>query len=120
MDKLLPFQGPLSGKDVKKIDESNLSSLQRHHVRLLAHCLFSFQAIKEGSTSRSLPDHEECLKWCLAQSQLVNDHEFRNLILDQFAGAAKQLTELSELKQISPLDLTLDDLLNAHLHGSTF
>ena len=67
-----------------------------------------------------LLEYGERLEWCLDQNQLVNDNEFRDLILDQFEGAAIQLNKLSASRKVEPLDLTLEDLLNAHTKSKPF
>ena len=114
MPEVLPFQNSLSLQDLQKIDKSTLSCLDRHHVRLIAHCLLCFQSMNDDKNSKSLPDQEQCLKWCLSQPELVNDNDFLDLVLEQLRGATKQLNDLASLLKVPPLELTLDDLLNAH------
>ena len=50
----------------------------------------------------------------MSQEYLVNDQDIRELILEQFRGATKQLNDLALLIKVPPIELTLDDLLKAH------
>ena len=57
------LSSPLSDEVVKNIDQLNLSIIQKHHVRLLAHCLEIFKEIAQDETS--LFEEEELLReWC--------------------------------------------------------
>jgi len=42
-------ESPLSLKEIQRVEELNLSILAKHHLRLLAHCLFSFKAMDDRS-----------------------------------------------------------------------
>ncbi len=110
------FQDPnlLNVDEIRKIDQSNLSAMERHHVRLLAHCLQAFKTMKSNADDAKLPQKCDWIKWCNSQAKLQNDAEFVQVLLEQFSGATAQLQKLSEAKQIAPLQLTLDDLLNAY------
>ena len=112
----LKEDSPLSVEDINKIAQSNLTILERHHVRLLAHCLACFKSMVNlgVGTDSSIPDENLWLKWCLAQPNINNDDDFVQLLLEQFRGAANQLEELSKIYKVLPLDLTLEDLLNAY------
>ncbi len=105
---------PLDINSIRKIDQSNLSLLERHHVRLLAHCLECFKSMNSLNQEKSLPSKEDWLKWCLLQPILRDDDDFVQILVEQFSGAAYQLTQLSEKNNVAPLELTLDDLINAY------
>ena len=108
---------PLSFEDVERIESTGLSSLERHHLRLLAHCLECFKKMAGGASSGSLPQEQDRLKWCLDQPNLVNDQAFISVLLEQFAAAGSQLEKVATLIEISPLELTLDDLLQAVINS---
>ena len=52
------FSSPLSNEIIKSIDELNLSIIQKHHVRILAHCLEIFKDIAKDDTSLFEQDDE--------------------------------------------------------------
>ena len=108
-------QSPLSIEDIEKIDASGLSTMSRHRIRLLAHCLSFFKEITKNCTSKDLPSKQSLLKWLLEQPSLVNDREFVYVLLEQFLGAERHLENLAIECEISPLELTLDDLINEGL-----
>ena len=62
------FGSPLDLNDVKLIDEACLSSLDKHFVRLLAHCLACFKLITNSSEYMGIPSEKQCLEWLTTQS----------------------------------------------------
>ncbi len=113
-EKIFP-DTPLSLQELEKIEQTNLSGLDRHYLRLMAHCLGCFQAMADGSSKGPLPKKNLRLKWCLNQPGLANDSAFISTLLEQFTVAEKQLEKLAEVCGISPLELTVDDLITASL-----
>ncbi len=107
---MLP-NSPLSISDIKRIDATALSISDRHYLRLLAHCLFCFKEIANGSSYGALPSKQKQFQWLLVQPALSNDQEFILLLLEQFVLVGKQLESLANELQISPLELTLDQLI---------
>ena len=104
---------PLSQAEIQKIDRTNLSVLQKHHIRLLAHCLESFKVMKGDSPKENiLPDYQQQRAWCLKNPKLSKDKEFMDILLNQFAAAAVHLDQVAIAYEISPLELTLDDLID--------
>ena len=69
------------------------------------------QGLHEGS----LPNEDNRLKWCLTQPMLAKDESFISVLLDQFSGAANQLESLANELGITPLELTLRDLIQKSL-----
>ena len=102
---------PLRLEEIQKIDATGLSSIERHHLRLLAHCLCCFKSIANGSSLGPLPQEEDRLKWLLAQPALANEEAFASLLLEQFVVAGCQLERLADECKITPLELTLEDLI---------
>ena len=104
------FSNPLSDAIVKKINQLNLTIIQKHHVRLLAHCL---EILKEISNDEvSLFEENELLReWCNTQSQKFNDEEFNQLFYQQMSSAAKKLNSFSRSIKKNLKELELEDLI---------
>ena len=110
--------GPLSRADAEQIEATLLPNLDRHHLRLLAHCLRSFQVIADPRHSGPLPGRSELEQWLLEQPQLVDEPQFRDLLLHQFLAAAQQLEDLATQQDLSPLELNLGELIEASTKAS--
>lgn len=109
-----PFgSGPLSRADAQQIEATLLPNLDRHHLRLLAHCLRSFQVIAKPRQSGPLPDQRALEQWLLEQPQFVEEPQFRDLLIQQFLTAAQQLEDLAKQRDLSPLELNLGELIEA-------
>ncbi|MAR52556.1 MAG: hypothetical protein CMK50_05310 [Propionibacteriaceae bacterium] len=110
--------GPLSRSDAEQIEATLLPNLDRHHLRLLAHCLRSFQVIAKPRTSGPLPNQSSLEQWLLQQPQLTDEPQFRDLLLGQFLSAALQLEGLARAKGLSPLELSIGELITASTTAS--
>ncbi len=103
---------PLSFEDLQKIESTNFSSLERHHLRLLAHCLFCFKEMNQDNiNSLDLPKEEARLSWCLNQPTLSEDQAFISILLEQFSAAAQQLETIASFLEVPPLELTIEHLI---------
>ena len=105
---------PLSKEDITLIALTNLSVNEKHHLRMLAHCLQCFKSMTKGDAGGSLPLKEEWLDWCLKNPIMFKDDEFVQVMFEQFSGAAIQLERLSNDLKVAPLDLTLRNLIDAY------
>ena len=105
---------PLSEEDITLIALTNLSVSEKHHLRMLAHCLQCFKSMRKGNASGLLPVKEEWLEWCLKNPMMLKDDEFVHVMFEQFSGAAIQLQRLSSVLKVAPLKLTLRDLIDAY------
>ena len=105
---------PLSKEDINLIGLTNLSANEKHHLRMLAHCLHCFKSMNKEHSGGLLPVKEEWLEWCLKNPIMLNDDEFVQVMFEQFSGAAIQLERLSNDLKIPPLDLTLKNLIDAY------
>ena len=110
--------GPLSRADAEQIEATLLPNLDRHHLRLLAHCLRSFQVIADPRRSGPLPDRRSLEQWLLLQPQLADEPEFRDLLLSQLLAAAEQLQDLAKQRHLTPLELNLGALIEASTTAS--
>tara|TARA_B100000131_G_C18043391_1_gene583390 strand:- start:266 stop:622 length:357 start_codon:yes stop_codon:yes gene_type:complete len=102
---------PLNEKDIEFIDSTNLSLLEKHHVRLLAHCLETLKSIPDRSSDDTLPNHEIVLDWLEIRYGLAPEDPFLSVMGEQLDVAAIQLEKIAVQKQIAPLALTLQDLI---------
>ena len=105
---------PLSKEDINLIALTNLSVSQKHHLRMLAHCLQCFKSMSNNNAKGLIPVKEEWLEWCLKNPIMLKDDEFVQVMFEQFSGAAIQLERLSNDLKVSPLDLTLNNLIDAY------
>ena len=105
---------PLSKEDINLIGLTNLSVSEKHHLRMLAHCLQCFKSMSKDNSRGLIPVKEEWIEWCLKNPIMLKDDEFVQVLFEQFSGAAIQLEKLSNALKIAPLDLTLRDLINAY------
>jgi hypothetical protein len=97
---------------IARIDATLLPQLDRHHLRLLAHCLASFREMS-ADVDGALPDAAVRRQWCEQQPVVADDPQFLDLLLDQLNNAAHQLEELADSCSKAPLKLSLDDLIAA-------
>ena len=104
------FSSPLRDEIVKNIDQLNLPTIQKHHVRLLAHCLEIFKEIAKDDLC--LFEEDELLReWCEKQSQKFDDENFNQLFYEQMSSAAKKLNSFSQSIEKNLKELDLDDLI---------
>ncbi|WP_320666601.1 hypothetical protein [Prochlorococcus sp. MIT 1307] len=115
LNKKILADSPLSLEEIRKIDATDLPMRERHYLRLLAHCLACFKAMAHESSRGALPSEQERLHWLLAQPVLVDESAFANDLLEQFEVAARILEQLANEYRLSPLELTLDELINSSL-----
>ena len=105
---------PLSREDINLIGSVNLSVSEKHHLRMLLHCLECFKSMSKVNEEGLIPGKEVWIEWCLQNPIMFNDDEFVQVLFEQFSGAAIQLERLSNALKVAPLDLTLRDLLDAY------
>ena len=109
----------LTVQDIEHIDSTDLSALERHHVRLLAHCLETFKQIENGASTGSIPNKKRQMTWLLQQKKLSQDKQFLSVLLEQLEVARVQLEKIASSLNTLPLELTIDDLIqfnSSHRH----
>ena len=109
-----PHNSPLSKDEITLIALTNLSVREKHHLRMLAHCLQCFKSMSKGNIKGVLPVKEDWLEWCLKNPIMQKDDEFVQIMFEQFSGAAIQLERLANDLKVAPLDLTLSNLIDAY------
>ena len=97
---------------IARIDATLLPQMDRHHLRLLAHCLESFKAMRGGNEGL-LPDAASRRRWCDQQPGVTEDPALLRSLMQQVNGASEQLQDLANSLGKSPLELQLDDLITA-------
>ena len=105
---------PLSTEEISLIGSTNLSASEKHHLRMLAHCLECFKSMSKKDSTGLIPSKDVWLEWCLTSPKMVQDDEYVQVLFEHFSGAAIQLERLSRLFKVSPLNLTLRDLIAAY------
>tara|TARA_Y100001968_G_C19252609_1_gene665216 strand:- start:287 stop:640 length:354 start_codon:yes stop_codon:yes gene_type:complete len=106
---------PLSKEDISLIASTNLSVSEKHHLRMLLHCLNCFKSMSEDNEEKLIPSKEVWIEWCLKNPVMFDDDEFVQVLFEQFSGAVVQLEKLSNNLNIAPLDLTVQDLIEEYL-----
>ncbi len=105
-------KSPLNLNDLKLIEQAELSSRDRHFVRLLGHCLACFKLMVNASDNREIPSKTNCLEWLETKSGYKVEKDFLLLLLDQLVVAGEKLECIGEHYQLSPLELTLEQVID--------
>ena len=77
---------PLSEEDINLISSTNLSISEKHHLRMLAHCLQCFKSMSKKNQGGLIPLKEEWLEWCLENPLMLQDDEFVQVMLSNLLG----------------------------------
>ena len=105
-----PSSDPLKIEIIREIDNLDLPIMQKHHLRILAHCL---QILKTINANNSFEYQNKNLlrEWCDNQSKKFDDKKFSDLFYHQLESTSKKLSTFS--KQIGKTieDLEIDDLV---------
>ena len=107
-NNLDPLSNPLNIQNIKEIDSLDLPIMQKHHVRILAHCLQILKIIKVDNNSQ-LVDKNALREWCDNHSRQFEDKKFSDLFYDQLNSTAKKLNTFSESIGKNIVDLEIDD-----------
>ena len=109
-DNLDPFSNPLKIPTIKEIDNLDLPLMQKHHVRILAHCLQILKIINADDGSE-LCDNNSLREWCDNQSRIFDDKKFSDLFYEQLDSALKKLSTFSQRIGKNIEDLEINDLV---------
>ena len=109
-NNLDPLSNPLNIQTIKEIDNLDLPIMQRHHVRILAHCL---QILKIINIDNSFEYQNKNLlrEWCDNQSKKFDDKKFSDLFYHQLESTSKKLSTFSKKIGKNIEDLEIDDLV---------
>ena len=103
-----PLSKPLNIETIKEIDNLDLPIMQKHHLRILAHCL---QILKMINLDNSLENQNPLREWCDNQSKKFDDKKFSDLFYEQLESTSKKLSDFSKKIGKSIEDLEIDDLV---------
>ena len=109
-NNLNPLSNLLNIQTIKEIDNLDLSIMQKHHIRILAHCLQILKIINEDD-SPELSGKNSLREWCDNQSRKFEDKEFSDLFYSQLESTSKKLNNFSQRIGKNIDDLEIDDLL---------
>ncbi len=113
-------QSPLSAAELAELEATLLPTLERHHLRLLAHSLRCLQAIATHQLAGALPGHDAICAWASQQPALADTPCFQAVLVEQLEAAGGQLQQLAATLNRAPLTLELGDLIAAacdHRHS---
>ena len=109
-NNLDPLSNPLNIQTIKEIDKLDLPIMQKHYVRILAHCLQILKIINVDNSSEFF-DKNSLREWCDNQSRRFEDKNFSDLFYAQLNATAKKLSILSQRLDKNIKDLEIDDLV---------
>ena len=104
------LSNPLNIQTIQEIDNLDLSIMQKHHVRILAHCLQIFKIIN-ANNSFEYQNKNLLKEWTDSQSKKFDDKKFSDLFYQQLESTAKKLNAFSQRIDKNIEDLEIDDLV---------
>ena len=105
-----PSSISLNVQTIQKIDNLDLPIMQKHHLRILAHCL-QILKILNVDNSFEYQNKNPLREWCDNQSKQFDDKKFSNLFYEQLESTSKKLGIFSKKIGKSIDDLEIDDLV---------
>ena len=109
-EQINSFTSPIEKEVVEQIEQLNLSTIQKLHLKLLSHCLGIFRVISNRSKV-DFPTEKLLRDWCVKESQKLEDKEFSKLLYTQMDAAGQKILDYSQKIEKRPLELTLEDLI---------
>ena len=106
-----PFSNLLNIETIQEIDNLDLPIMQKHHLRILAHCLQILKIINEDNSSE-YQNKNLLREWCDNQSKKFDDKKFSDLFYEQLESTSKKLSTFSKNIGKNINDLEIDDLVN--------
>ena len=104
------LSNPLNIQTIQEIDNLDLPIMQKHHVRILAHCLQILKSITAGDSSEFY-DKNLLREWCDNQSKKFDDKKFSDLFYQQLESTAQKLNAFSQRINKNIEDLHINDLV---------
>ena len=109
-NNLDPLSNPLNIQTIKEIDNLDLPIMQKHHVRILAHCLQILKIIN-ADNCLEYQNKNSLREWCDNQSKKFDDKKFSDLLYEQLQSTAIKLNTFSKRIGKNIEDLEIDDLV---------
>ena len=105
-----PSSNLLKIQTIQEIDNLDLTIMQKHHLRILAHCL-EILKILNADNSFEYQNKNPLREWCDDQSRKFDDKKFSDLFYEQLLSTSKKLSTFSNEIGKSIEDLEIDDLV---------
>jgi len=105
-----PLPNPLNIETIKEIDNLDLPLMQKHHLRILAHCLQILKIIN-ADNSFEYQNKNPLREWCDNQSKKFDDKKFSDLFYEQLESTSKKLITFSQRIGKNIEDLHIGDLV---------
>ena len=105
-----PLSNPLNIEIIQEIDNLDLPTMKKHHLRILAHCLQILRTINVD-TSLENQNQNPLREWCDNQSKKFDDKKFSDLFYEQLESTSKKLSTFSIKIGKNIEDLEIDDLV---------
>ena len=105
-----PLSNPLNLEIIQEIDNLDLAIMQKHHLRILAHCLQILKIIHVDN-SFEYQNKNPLREWCDCQSKKFDDKKFSDLFYEQLESTSKKLSSFSKKIGKNIEDLKIDDLV---------
>ena len=109
-NNLDPSSNPLNIKIIKDIDNLDLPTMQKHHIRILAHCLQILKMLN-ANNSMEFQNQNSLREWCDNESRKFDDKKFSDLFYEQLESSAKKLNTFSKRIGKNINDLEINDLV---------
>lgn len=100
----------ISPDELRELESTLLPTVERHHLRLLAHGLRTLQEVA-GRRDGPLPHSDALAAWAARQPAIAGDPAFRSGFVAQMERLGAQLTAIADGCDRPPLALDLDDLV---------
>ena len=105
-----PLSNPLNIQIIQQIDNLDLPIMQKHHLRILVHCL-EILKIQNVDNSFEYQNKNTLREWCDNQSRKFDDKKFSDLFYEQLKSTSKKLSTFSKKIGKNIEDLEIDDLV---------
>ena len=100
----------LNIQTIQEIDNLDLTIMQKHHIRILAHCLQILKIVNIDS-SFEYQNKNRLREWCDNESKKFDDKKFSDLFYHQLEITSKKLSTFSKKIGKNINDLEIDDLV---------
>ena len=105
-----PLHNPINIEIIQGIDKLDLPVMQKHHLRILAHCLQILKIINLDN-SFEYQNKNPLREWCDNQSKKFDDKKFSDLFYEQLESTSQKLNTFSKKIGKNIEDLEIDDLV---------
>ena len=105
-----PLSNPLNIEIIQEIDNLDLPTMKKHHLRILAHCLQILKFIKVDD-NLEYQNKNPLREWCDNQSKKFDDKKFSDVFFEQLESTSKKLSNFSKKIGKNIEDLKIDDLV---------